>query len=364
MEGLKEVIGTVIRRYSLATAVFLFFAASCGLQGEARASMLGDCNGDNRLNLADPIYLLNHLYRGGVALPVGARADADCNGVVSLSDAIVLIDYFFLDGEAPAAFCSWEIPVGVAYQGANREGFAEFVHEETGIQLVLLPGGETLMGTPESEEDRWHDEGPLHRVKLSAFLVGKYEVTQGQWLGVMGSNPSFFQGEALPGGVDSSNLPVEHVSWDDVVEFTSITGLSLPSEAQWEYSCRGGSSAPFAGNGVLADMGWYLENSAGRPHAIGTRLPNAFGLHDMHGNLYEWCRDVYNQGFYASDEALEPDPVFLGEGEYRVVRGGGWFYEPVSCRSGNRYAISSLVGGNRRLGLRVVISLQQTVEGL
>jgi len=354
----------MIRRYSVLTVIFLHLAFFCGAPGPAHAFILGDSNGDNLLNLADPVYLLNHLYRGGAAPPPGTRPDADCSGTMSLSDAIALIDYFFMDGEAPGAFCSWEIPAGLVPQGLNEQGFAEFVHADTGILLVLLPGGDFLMGTPEGEEDRWHDEGPLHAARLSAFLVGKYEVTQAEWEGVLGTNPSFFQGEALPGGVDSANLPVEQVSWDDVVEFTVLSGLSLLSEAQWEYACRGGSGAAFAGNGVLADMGWYVENSEGRPHTVGTRLPNAFGLFDLHGNLYEWCRDVYNVGFYSTGAAAELDPVFHGEGEYRVVRGGGWFYEPASCRSGNRYAISSRVNGNRRLGLRVAISLQGSVNGL
>jgi len=347
----------VIRTYSLLTALFLQLALLGGAPGVACAYILGDSNGDNRLNIADPIYLLNHLYRGAPAAPLGARPDADCDGRVSLSDVIALVDYFFMDGEAPGAFCSWEVPAGLSYLEQNEQGFAEFVHEDTGITFVLLPGGDYCMGTPEKEEDRWQDEGPLHLVTLSAFLVGKYEVTQSEWESLMGSNPSFFQGEALPDGVDSANLPVERVSWDDVVEFTALSGLSIPSEAQWEYACRGGSSAKFAGNGVLADMGWYEENSGGRPHAVGTRLPNAFGLYDLHGNLYEWCNDVYLEDFYSSQEASGLDPVYLGSGDYRVVRGGGWFYEPVSCRSGNRYAIGSSVSGNRRLGLRPAIGL-------
>tara|TARA_B100001013_G_scaffold226829_2_gene138995 strand:+ start:806 stop:1861 length:1056 start_codon:yes stop_codon:yes gene_type:complete len=347
----------VIRRNSLLTAVFLHFAFLVGTPGGSQASILGDSNGDNRLNIADPVYLLNHLYREGSPSPADSRPDANCDGAVSLSDAIILIEYFFLDGEAPGDFCSREIPAGLAYQRHNEQGFAEFEHRETGILFVLLPGGDFLMGTPEDEEDRWQDESPLHLVTLSAFLVGKYEVTQAQWEGVMGANPSFFQGDALAEGVESNDLPVERVSWDDVVEFTVLSGFSLPSEAQWEYACRGGSSGPFAGTGVLADMGWYVGNSGGRPHAVGSRLPNAFGLYDLHGNLYEWCGDVYNEDFYASEGASGPDPVYNGAGDYHVVRGGGWFYEPVSCRSGNRYAISSLVSGNRRLGLRPVIGL-------
>lgn len=347
----------MIRRYSLLSGVLLGVVLSFGACGELHASILGDSNGDNSLNIADPVYLLNYLYRGASSAPAGSRPDANCDGVVSLSDAIVLIEYFFLDGEAPGDFCSWEIPAGLTWQGRNEQGFAEFEHDGTGILFVLLPGGDFLMGTPQNEGDRWQDEGPLHLVTLSAFLVGKYEVTQAQWEAVMGSNPSFFQGEQLEDRVEPGNLPVERVSWADVVEFSLVSGLSLPSEAQWEYACRAGRGGQFAGNGVLADMGWYVRNSGGRPHAVGAKLPNAFGLHDFHGNLYEWCLDVYNESFYFSKEAAGLDPVFTGAGDFRVIRGGGWFYEPGSCRSGNRFAIESSVSGNRRLGLRPVIGL-------
>ena len=142
-----------------------------------------------------------------------------------------------------------------------------------------------------------------------------------------------------------------------MAEFSALSGFSLPSEAQWEYACRGGRSGPFSGNGVLADMGWYVRKSGGRPHAVGTKRPNAYGLHDFHGNLYEWCLDVYQEGFYASKAATSLDPVYEGVGVYRVVRGGGWLYESASCRSGNRFAIESTASGNSRLGLRPVISL-------
>ena len=344
-------------RYLLISGIFLGAVLSGSVSGRVYASILGDSNGDNSQDVADPVYLLNYLYRGASPPAAGSRPDADCDGELGLSDAVAVIEYLFLNGEPPGDFCPWEIPAGLASRGSNEQGFAEFEHEETGILFVLLPGGDFLMGTPPDEEGRWQDEGPLHLVTLSAFLVGKYEVTQAQWEAVMGFNPSYFQGEQLEEGVESQELPVERVSWQDVVEFSALSGFSLPSEAQWEYACRAGRSGPFAGNGVLADMGWYVENSGGRPHAVGRKRPNAFGLYDFHGNLYEWCLDVYQEGFYATKAARGLDPVCQGAGVYRVVRGGGWFYEPGSCRSGNRFAIESVASGNRRLGLRPVISL-------
>ena len=127
----------MIRRNSLLAVVFLHVALLVGVPGGAHASILGDSNADNLLNIADPVYLLNHLYRGGPSSPSGSRPDANCDGAVSLSDAIVLVEYFFLDGEAPGDFCSREIPAGLAYQRHNEQGFAEFEHRDTGILFVL-----------------------------------------------------------------------------------------------------------------------------------------------------------------------------------------------------------------------------------
>ena len=187
-------------RYLLLSGVFLGALLSAGVPVRVYASILGDSNGDNSLDLADPVYLLNYLYRGASPPPAGSRPDADCDGEFSLSDAVAVIERVVLDGDPPGDFCSWEIPAGVAARGPNEQGLAEFEHEETGILFVLLPGGDFVMGTPPDEEDRWQDEGPLHLVTLSAFLVGKYEVTQAQWEAVMGSNPSYFQGERLAEG--------------------------------------------------------------------------------------------------------------------------------------------------------------------
>jgi transposase-like protein len=137
------------------------------------------------------------------------------------------------------------------------------------------------------------DEGPVHSVTLSPFLIGKYEVTQAEYEAVMGENPSW-----------SSNLgnrnPVEQVSRDGIQVFEDRTGLSLPSEAQWEYACRAGQSGPYSGTGSLDDMGWYLENSERRTHRVGRKAANGFGLHDMHGNVSEWCEDVWDLDFYGT----------------------------------------------------------------
>ena len=142
-------------RYLLFSGVFLGALLSGGVAGRVYASILGDSNGDNSLDVADPVYLPNYLYRGASPIAAGSRPDADCDGEVTLSDAIAVIEHLFLDGEPPGDFCSWEIPDGLASRGPNEQGFAEFEHEDTGILFVLLPGGDFLMGTPAAEEDRW-----------------------------------------------------------------------------------------------------------------------------------------------------------------------------------------------------------------
>ncbi len=153
--------------------------------------------------------------------------------------------------------------------GPNDQGYPEYRHRQTGIVFVGLPGGTFEMGSPGSEAGRMDWEGPVHKVTVSPFLIAKYEVSQAEWGKVMGVNPFRFKGDTLP---------VEQVSWDDCQEFCTKTGLSLPTEAQWEYTCRAGTSGPFGGTRVLDDMGWYRDNRGGRTHPVGEKSPNDFGL--------------------------------------------------------------------------------------
>jgi formylglycine-generating enzyme required for sulfatase activity len=188
--------------------------------------------------------------------------------------------------------------------GANAAGYPEYRHRQTGIVMGRLPGGTFPMGSPEGEP--WHesDEGPVHEVTLSPFLISKFEVTQGESDAVMGSYPSYFNGtkDADGNAVNPPDrrdrLPVEQVSWDDMQEFEKKTGLLLPTEAQWEYSCRGGTTTAFSiGSGEsCADWEcapcaerdrylWYCANSGRRTHEVGTKKANPFGLHDIHGDV-------------------------------------------------------------------------------
>ena len=215
--------------------------------------------------------------------------------------------------------------------------------------MVWIKPGTFEMGSPSSEEGRDDDERQ-HRVTLTkGFWMGKYEVTQAQWQAVMGSDPSRFKG---------SNLPVEQVSWNDCQEFIRKLNAKgqgtfrLPTEAEWEYACRAGSRTRFCfgdSDSDLGEYGWYGSNWGGTTHSGGQKRPNAWGLYDIHGNVWEWCQDWY--GDYPSGNVT--DPRGPGTGTYRVVRGGGWYYAPARCRSALR---SGNAPGNRRgrLGFRVV----------
>jgi formylglycine-generating enzyme required for sulfatase activity len=186
--------------------------------------------------------------------------------------------------------------------------------------------------------------------------MGKNEVTQAQWRAVarlrkvgmdLNPEPSFFKGD---------DLPVEQVNWDDAVEFclrlSQATGKAyrLPTEAEWEYACRANTRGDYAGD--LDEMAWYSDNSAKTTHPVRRKKPNGFGLYDMHGNVWEWCRDWYSEDYY-SQSAIE-DPRGPNNGSFRVLRGGSWVDLASGCRSAyrSRYTPDNLRGS--RIGFRVV----------
>jgi formylglycine-generating enzyme required for sulfatase activity len=222
------------------------------------------------------------------------------------------------------------------------------------LPLILIPAGRFLMGSSKNEADRSNDEGPQHEVTISRpFYIGTFPVTQAQYRAITGENPSFFK---------SATNPVENVDWDAASRFcvrlTEKTGraVCLPTEAQWEYACRGGSAARFSfgdGDGGLALHGWYEVNSEGKTHPVGQKKANGWGLHDMHGNVWEWCADWY--GPYGKEEDV--DPKGAGSGSSRVVRGGSWYYYPWFCRSATR-SNNYPVNRYSHLGFRVVYSFE------
>jgi formylglycine-generating enzyme required for sulfatase activity len=185
-------------------------------------------------------------------------------------------------------------------------------------------------------------EKPQHRVRITKpFYLGKYLVTQEQWEAVMGSNPSYFKGP---------KNPVETVSWDDCQKFlgklNATTGkqggkLVLPTEAQWEYACRAGSTTRyyFADDASrLGEYAWYDKNSDDKTHRVGEKKPNAWRLYDMYGNVWEWCQDWWKEEYYR-DSPVD-DPTGAATGLCRVFRGGSWSYPAGYCRSALRYSVA------------------------
>jgi formylglycine-generating enzyme required for sulfatase activity len=220
----------------------------------------------------------------------------------------------------------------------------------TQIEMVLIPPGSFQMGCimRSNQYECYPVELPVHQVTLTnAFYIGRYEVTQSQWVAKMGSNPSFFQGQP-----DSASRPVERVSWNTIQGYLGSTGLRLPTEAEWEYACRAGTLTPFY-NGSTDDstvgaLAWYSLNANSRTHAVGGKQANGFGLYDMLGNVFEWVNDGYD----AYPSSAQTNPTGPVSSSFRMVRGGSWYPGPQSVRSSNRSQTTPNSAGNE-LGFRV-----------
>jgi len=198
----------------------------------------------------------------------------------------------------------------------------------TNIEMLLVPGGIFMMGCSPGDAECYESENPAHQVTLTnAFYMSKTEVTQAQWQAKMGSNPSSFQGQA-----DSPSRPVENVSWIMAQGFNTATGFRLPTEAEWEYACRAGTTT--ARYGLENNISWNLFNSGSVSHAVATKLPNALGLYDTLGNVWEWCQDWYGDLYYASSPSENPTGPTAGT--YRVLHGGGLLAGSDSTRASVR----------------------------
>ena len=227
----------------------------------------------------------------------------------------------------------------------------KFTVNGVSFEMVRVEGGTFRMGaTAEQEDEANSDEMPVHSVTLSSYYIGKTEVTQALWQAVMGSNPSYFKGSALP---------VESVSWDDCQEFIQklnrLTGRNfrLPTEAEWEFACRGGNNSrgyKYSGSNVIDNVAWYWDNSGGKTHPVGTKAPNELGIYDMSGNVWEWCSDWYAD--YTSYS--QTDPTGPRRGSNRVSRGGSWGNDARNCRSSIRGDDDPMSRGGG-LGLRLAL---------
>ncbi|MCK6691577.1 MAG: formylglycine-generating enzyme family protein [Thermoanaerobaculia bacterium] len=205
-------------------------------------------------------------------------------------------------------------------------------------RLLHVPGGEFRMGSDDNDKDAEDREKPAHRVTVDDFYLGEFPVTQDLWVAVMGENPSRFKGP---------RRPVENVSWNRIVDdflpaLRKKTGQDyrLPTEAEWEYAARGGpfwQNEPyrFAGSDLLAQVGWYNENSGGETHDVGLLLPNALDLYDMSGNVWEWCADNWHDNYRGAPADGKAWPG--GNEELAVLRGGSWILNDLNCRVARRY---------------------------
>jgi formylglycine-generating enzyme required for sulfatase activity len=211
------------------------------------------------------------------------------------------------------------------------------------IDMISIDGGSLLMGSPLAEPGRDKDEGPQTTVNVQKFYMSKYEITQAQYRAVMGSNPATFKGD---------DLPVDSVSWNDAVEYcrklSATTGhhYRLPTEAEWEYAARAGTSGPSTTN--VDAVGWCGGNSGHRSHAVGLKQANGFGLYDMYGNLWEWCQTQYKPYPYSADDGRES----LVNDAVHVLRGGSWGSDDRACRAAYRRRV---VPDPRSTGFRTVL---------
>jgi formylglycine-generating enzyme required for sulfatase activity len=234
------------------------------------------------------------------------------------------------------------------------EQLGNAITNSIGMEFVLIPAGEFEMGSPSDEEGRLDTEEPVHHVNIEkAFYMCKYEVTQKQWREIMADNPSHFKGD---------DLPVEMVSWDDVQEFIKKLNekegtdkYRLPSEAEWEYACRAGTSTRYSlgdDESKLGDYAWYYANSGDNTHPVGQKKSNSWGLYDMHGNVWEWVQDSGHEDYNGA-----PTDGSAWESEYygalRVFRGGCWYDFAGDCRSAIRLHLVPRLRGYH-LGFRIL----------
>jgi formylglycine-generating enzyme required for sulfatase activity len=220
-----------------------------------------------------------------------------------------------------------------------QTSFTENLPNGITLEMVSLPAGQFLMGSPDSDPDARDNEKPQHQVQVNSFAIGKYPVTQAQYQAVMGTNPSRFK--------NNRQNPVEQVSWNDAQAFcqklSQITGKTyrLPTEAEWEYACRAGTTTRFYFGDDANQSGnyaWYDRNSQDKTHPVGQKKPNAWGLYDMSGNVWEWCEDDWHDNYIGAPKDGSAWPI--NNDNRSLLRGGSWYFNRYSCRSAYRFSFS------------------------
>ena len=253
----------------------------------------------------------------------------------------------------------------ISRKQGQAQSFTEDLGNGVGLEMVLIPAGHFPMGSPVGEKDRLASEGPQRQVRLNRFLMGKYPVTQTQWRVVAALPKLRYHLELDPSRVKAANNPIEEVSWNEAVEFcdrlSQKTGRKyrLPSEAEWEYACRAGTTTPFHfGETLTTDLANYGHKRKQTTY-VGKFSPSAFGLYDMHGNVWEWCADHWHDNYQG---ALADGSVWVtgGDSKRRVRRGGSWISYPRDCRSAYRTADAPPFC-NDAVGFRIVCSTPGTL---
>ena len=340
-------------------------AMTLGLSNSSvQAQCPADVNHDQQVNATDLASVLSAWGTNGST----TGTDINNDGLVNGSDLT-----FVFSGWGPCPDPTWATvlewaPDPTVVTDANlraaivASGLAWRIKDTlSNIEMLLVPAGIFTMGCSASIQYACNpDEAPKHQVTLmQAFYMGRYEVTQAQWTAKMGSNPSYFSGYS-----DSPSRPVEQVSWDMIAStggFMSVTGLRLPTEAEWEYAYRAGTSTAFHSYSakptgfnediLLDNIAWYSSNSGSETHAVGSKLANGLGLHDMSGNVWERCQDWY--GPYSSGSVT--NPAGTATGSYRLSRGGGWGSSSYGCRASRRnYGSPGDISSVNYVGFRVV----------
>jgi len=325
-------------------ATVLMFAP---LTQSAQAQCPADVNHDFNVDGTDLTAILSTWGTDGGS----AGGDINIDGIVNGLDLAFVLSGW---GQCPPVVPAWATlleaePNPTVVTDANlraaivASGFAWRIKDtSSNIEMLFIPLGTFTMGCSAMTQSSCSSyENPTHQVTLTnAFYMGRYEVTQAQWTVKMGSNPSQFQGASYP---DAASRPVERVSWSMIASaggFMSVTGLRLPTEAEWEYAYRANTTTAFHSypaqptgfnNGtLLGNIAWFWPEN--QTHAVGGKLANGLGLHDMSGNVWEWCQDWY--GLYSSGSVTNPTGPTTGT--FRLNRGGGWKSFDYQCRASGR----------------------------